>query len=340
MRPVYISGVGAVSAAGWDVSALTRAVAACQPLPIESLDRPGWSRPLRVRQVPPPNPRPAFFAHPRLRRTSALTQYAAGAALESVAGLSPTLRKGRLGLFCCLQSGTVQYAFRFFEETVRNPLTASPMLFPETVFAAPASHVAALLGNPVAVHTFMGDPAGFLQAVGLAAIQVAGGALDACVVAAAEELTWLHSDAMWHLDHKGVLSVGSGAVCLAAEPGPGLPVELRAVTDPISYTSRTSMARAAQRVRDAFPPGGKDELLCDSLGGARLPHRAEEAAWRGWPGARLSLKVVLGDGLTAGAAWQCALAAELLRAGRYPTANVSVVGCNQQAVGLRLETRQ
>jgi len=336
MRRVYVTGAGAVSAAGWGASALGQAVATNQPLPVNDQERPGWAHPLRIRLVPAPSPRPAFFAHPRLRRVSPLTQYAAGAVLEAVAALPEATRNGRLGLFCCLQSGTVQYAFRFFQETTANPLTASPMLFPETVFAAPASHIASLLGKPVLAHTFMGDPATFVQALALAATHIAQGTLDACVVVAAEESTWLHSDAMWHLDRTGVLSVGAGALCLSAEPGPGHAVELLAVTDAHTYSSAKTIREAARAVRAQLPPGNLGELLCDGLGGARLPHLAEAAAWQDWPGARLSPKRVLGEGLTAGAAWQCVLAARLLQAGAYRVANVSVVGCNQQSIGLRL----
>jgi len=52
---------------------------------------------------------------------------------------------------------------------MKDPLTASPLLFPETVFAAPASHAAALLGNTPLVHTLLGDPASFVQGLALAA---------------------------------------------------------------------------------------------------------------------------------------------------------------------------
>jgi len=34
-----------------------------------------------------------------------------------------------------------------YDETLRDPTTASPLFFPETVFNAPASHIAALLGT-------------------------------------------------------------------------------------------------------------------------------------------------------------------------------------------------
>ena len=62
---------------------------------------------------------------------------------------------------------------------------------------------------------------------------------------------------------------------------------------------------------------------------------AEEQAWDGWPGRRLSLKRLVGEGLMAAAAWQCVLAVDALSRGPANEAMVSVAGCNQQAIGAR-----
>jgi len=37
--------------------------------------------------------------------------------------------------------------------------------------------------------------------------------------------------------------------------------------------------------------------------------------------------------LMAAAAWQCIAAAEVLKRGMHASANISIVGCNQQAIG-------
>ena len=87
MSRVFVAGVGAVSPAGWNVAALREALDHGQPLPTEPVVRPGWEKPLQARPVPSPATRPEFLAHPRLRRTSPITHYAAAAALEAVAGL-------------------------------------------------------------------------------------------------------------------------------------------------------------------------------------------------------------------------------------------------------------
>lgn len=336
MSRVFVCGLGAVSPAGWGVVLLSDALERGEPLPVQMLDRPGWTKPLRARLVPSPVPRPAFLAHPRLRRTSSITQYAAGAALEAVAGLRSDLHCGhRFGVVVCLQSGCVEYSYRFFGEVLRDPATASPMLFPETVFAAPASHVAALLGKTPLVHTVLGDPACFLQGLHIGIQWLEEKRVDSCLVIGTEETNWLLADGLWHFEHSTVISGGAGAVCLSLDPTTSLPVELRAITDAHTYTTRKSRACAARAMREQLPPGSATELLCDGLSGSQRADAPELAAWHGWAGARLSPKRILGEGLMAAAAWQCVAACDAVARGRYPAANVSLVGCNQQAVGAR-----
>jgi 3-oxoacyl-(acyl-carrier-protein) synthase len=335
MNRVYIGGVGAVSPAGWDVAALRLALQNEEPLPIRPLERPGWDKPLQARFVPPPAPPPAFLKHPRLRRASPLTHYAAAAALEATARIRPTAGSVRFGVVMSLQAGCVQYSHRFFQETVQDPATASPLLFPETVFAAPASHVAALLGRAPLVCTVTGDPAAYLQAMAIGIQWLEEERVDFCLVIGAEEMDWLLADALWHLEHAAVMSVGAGALCLTLDARRSIGVELAAITDPHTYSSRQERPRAAQAMRAQLPPGSPGELLCDGLTGNPRADAAESAAWRGWPGPRLSPKRVLGEGLMAAGAWQCVAACDVVASGRVAAAHVSLVGSNQQAIGAR-----
>jgi hypothetical protein len=68
MSRIFVAGLGAVSPAGWNVAALRDALGGGEPLPLQSLARPGRDKPLRARLVPDPPVRPEFLAHPRLRR--------------------------------------------------------------------------------------------------------------------------------------------------------------------------------------------------------------------------------------------------------------------------------
>jgi 3-oxoacyl-(acyl-carrier-protein) synthase len=336
MSRVFVCGLGAVSPAGWNVAALRAALAQGEPLAVQPLERPGWEKPLRARLVPPPPARLPFLSHPRLRRTSAITHYAAAAALEAVARLRPNNENNqRLGVVVCLQSGCVQYSYRFFEETLKDPATASPLLFPETVFAAPASHVAALLENTPLVYTLTGDPACFLQGMSLGVQWLQEQRVDACVVIGAEEINWLLADALWHFEHRAIVSAGAGAVCLSLDPTKSLGVELDAITDAYTYTTRTSRARAARLMREQLPSGSPIELLCDGVSGSPRSDAAELAAWGDWTGPRISPKRILGEGLMAAGAWQCVAACDGVVTGQFAAATVGLVGSNQQAVGAR-----
>jgi len=336
------------------------ALACAEPLPVQALERPGGQQPLRARLVPSPAARPAFFTHPRLRRTSAITQYSAAAATEALANV-PLEGNVRLGLVVALQTGCVHYCCRFYDEALRDPATASPLLFPETVFAAPASHVATLLQKVTLTYTLVGDPSAFLQALALGAQWLLENRVDAVLVLGAEETHWILADALWHLERESVFTGGAGALCLSRTFQPGrdasprrpsgsasgrlgeasLPpslsahrVQLAAITDPFTYSARLNRAQAARAMRRQLG-GANSDLLCDGLGGGRRANAPEAAAWGNWTGPRLSVKRVLGEGLMAAAAWQCVAACDAVAGGRFPAANVSLVGGNQQAIGAR-----
>jgi hypothetical protein len=330
---ILVSGYGAVSPAGWSAAELQKVLAAGKSLPIQLLERPGWEKPLRARAVPAPAVRPAFLAHPRLRRSSPITHYAAGALLEALARLKPDSSR-RVGLVVCLQSGCVQYTHRFFAEVLADPATASPLLFPETVFAAPASHLAALLENTPLVSTLIGDPATFAQGLALGADWLRQNRVDFAVVVGAEEINWLRADALWHLERAAIISGGAGAVALCRDAEFSAGVELSALTKPRSYSARQSRIQAARAMREEFSPV-QDELLCDGLGDSLRADAPEVAAWQDWAGPRLSPKTILGEGLMAAAAWQCVAACAAVAEKKFSSAIASLVGCNQQAMGVR-----
>ena len=339
MSRIFVAGFGAVSPAGWNVAALRDALDKGKPLPVQALPRPGWEKPLPARLVPNPPVRPEFLAHPRLRRTSPITHYAAAAALEAIAGLrtDPAANDCRLGIVVCTQTGCVQYSCRFYDETLKNPATASPLVFPETVYAAPASHVAALLGKVVLAHSLVGDLSAFLQGVLLGVQWLEENRVDACLVIGAEETHWILADALWHLNRHAVVTAGAGALCLCRETKLSSGVELAAITDAHTFSARLNRTRAAAAMRGQLGQASPGELLCDGIGNSPRTDAAELAAWRDWTGPRISPKRILGEGLMAAAAWQCVLACDAVAGERFAAANVSLVGSNQQAIGARFE---
>jgi hypothetical protein len=227
-------------------------------------------------------------------------------------------------------------------------------LFPETVYAAPASHLAAVLGTISQANSLVGDPAAFLQGVSLGAQWLEENRVDACLVIGAEETNWILADALRHLERPAVLTAGAGALCLSREPELSAGVELAAITDAHTYSTRTNRWQAARAMRvqlgtpaSCRPVASRPdeeiagrmpalpELLCDGMGNSPRADAAELDAWGDWTGPRLSPKRILGEGLMAAAAWQCVAACDAVAGGRFNAANVSLVGSNQQAIGAR-----
>src|SRR6266581_5219801 len=172
--------------------------------------------------------------HPRLRRASMISRFAAAAGLEALqaAGVKLDSQSAeRMALVFAISNGGVIYTKRFYRDIVEGGAqSASPLLFPETVFNAPASHLAAILGITGATYTLVGDSAAGLLAIKMAEDLMMNSALDYCLVVGAEEVDWLLCDAYrrWRLlrlappvepfseiSEGMILSEGAGAVLLA-----------------------------------------------------------------------------------------------------------------------------
>jgi 3-oxoacyl-(acyl-carrier-protein) synthase len=334
---IFVHGLGAVSPAGWGVAALQAALTKNTPIPTQSMVRPGWEKPLGIRNVPPPEIRPAFFSHPRLRRASDISLHTVAAAIEALGEDVVRIQAGnlRLGIVVCTMAGGVAYSRRFYEEVLREPALASPQLFPETVFNAPASHLAAYLNSNGTGYTLVGDDGTFLQGLAVAADWLLDDRVDGVVVVGAEEMDWVVTEAIRLFQHDTIHSAGAGAIYLRKEKPPAAGTELAGITDSFSFTQIQNRTEAARKMRVQLPPCGPDELLCASAPPNPLAAAAENAAWRDWSGRRLAPKSILGEGFTASAAWQCVAACNAVASGRFSAVNASVVGANQQAIGAR-----
>lgn len=334
---ISITGLGAVSPAGWGVKPLREALAANAPLPTTDLARPGWEKPLRVRSVPASPTKLAALAHPRLRRVSPITRYAVASAIEAIGGeVGNISQPHRLGVIFCVMSGCVNYSRRFYDEVLKDPPSASPLVFPETVFNAPSSHLAALLGAGGMNYTIVGDPGTFLQGLALGADWLLRESADRVLVVGAEEIDWATADSFRMFSRRLVLAEGSGAVLLSRGGDAPALASLGAITDSHLFLQRRGRAAAAAAMRGQLPACMEaGALLCDGLQDVPRFDAGEAPAWHDWTGPRLSPKTVLGEGLMAAAAWQCVAAVDALGEGRASAANVSIVGCNQQAIGAR-----
>lgn len=332
MSRLFVNGLGAVSPAGWSVEALRDAVQNGKVPANSCIQRPGWSQPLACRRVPPPNPVPAAFANARLRRTTPITSFAAAATLQAIADAKADPKTERIGMILCVLAGCVQFTKRFYHEAWKDPATASPLVFAETVFNAPSSHIAAILPSAAINYTLLGDSSAFLEGFALASQWLEDGIIDGCVIVGSEEIDWPTLDAFKLFSARVAFGEGAGAVYVSPRSSDAA-VEVIAITDPYIYSDRAGKARATKQIRADLAASSENALLCDSRAGSDRYDAADIEAWQGWSSPRLSLKTIVGEAMMASGAWQCVAAIDAVRQGVADTTLVSINGCLQQAVG-------
>jgi 3-oxoacyl-(acyl-carrier-protein) synthase len=310
--------------------------------------------------------------HPRLRRASAISRFAAAAGLDALAQAKSTIGKidpDRLALIFAISNGGVVYTKRFYHDVVESGAqSASPLLFPETVFNAPASHLAAILGVTGTSYTLVGDGAIGVLAVQMASDLLQSEALDFCLVVGAEEADWILCDSYhkWRLlkseppielfrdPPRGmILSEGGGALLLAREGE----IQIDAIDAGGNFSRRHDAKEVVHRIVQNL--ADKSACVIASANGTFVDLVERYAIEKVLPQATIySPKAALGESVGASSTWQIIAAAQALRTKRlppvshsdsqtgltFPTADkiacssaiVSSCGLNQQAAGLRL----
>ena len=310
--------------------------------------------------------------HPRLRRASAISRFAAAAGLDAIAQAKSSgsdFDPDKLALVFAVSNGGVVYTKRFYQGIVESGAqSASPLLFPETVFNAPASHLAAILGVNGATYTIVGDGAVGILGIEMAAELLETGAASHCLVVAAEEVDWVLCDAYhkWRLTRSSppiepfsvpargtILSEGAGAVLLSADGK----VKVDRVNSGGNFAHQREAAETLGWILlDLYVPGSR---IIGSANGTFID-AAERRAIQKSAGDSIvySLKPALGEGVGASALWQVIVAASGLErkqlppmlhgpgdsgfrfpaVGGAPSSAAIVLSCglNQQAAGLRL----
>jgi 3-oxoacyl-(acyl-carrier-protein) synthase len=312
---------------------------------------------------------------PRLRRASVISRYAAAAGLEAMeaAGLKLDSQSAkRIALVFAISNGGVIYTKRFYRDIVEaGAQSASPLLFPETVFNAPASHLAAILGITGTTYTLVGDSAVGLLAIKMADDLMASEALDYCLVVGAEEADWLLCDAYrrWRLlrstppveafseKRRGmILSEGAGAVLLARDG----PVVIERTHPGMSYGRRTETEEVLKRI--LYDLGQMEiDFVISSANGTFIDRAECEALRQTIPDAFVyTPKPALGESIGAAGLWQVIVGMQALHNAELPpllhakstiplrtsASRMSVAGSqraivlscgvNQQVAGLRL----
>jgi 3-oxoacyl-(acyl-carrier-protein) synthase len=271
--------------------------------------------------------------HPRLRRASLISRFAAAAGLEALQAAGVKLDSQtaeRTALVFAISNGAVIYTKRFYRDIVEaGAQSASPLLFPETVFNAPASHLAAILRITGTTYTLVGDSAVGLVAIRMADDLMTNEALDYCLVVGAEEADWLLCDAYrrWRLlrltppvepfneKKRGmILSEGAGAVLLARDG----PVVVERAHPGLSYRRR---AEAEEVLKAILCDLGQMEIdfVISSANGTFVDQAECEAVGRTMPDAFVyTAKPALGESIGAAGLWQVIVGMQALRTGELP----------------------
>ena len=317
---IAIQGIGAVSSAGWGVDVLRDAIVGSIAIPFLESQRTGTGFPVRTRPVPKPDAPLAFLRNPRLRRCSPITRYVVAASLEALGEERESrLKEGSytLGVIFTFMNGCVNYSNRFYGEVLSDPSLASPILFPETVFNAPASHLAAMLGSRGPAYTLVGDSAQFLAGMDLGIEWLLDERVDGVLIVGGEELDWLSTEAAGLFSHRAVSSEGAGALLIERMHGEISPTVQR-ITSAHTYAAGRTKSEAMRCVCQSLPE--------PSPSTGRIVHRLADDT------PALDPHRILGDAMGAALALQCVLASRLLE-DEYRDVHILHAGTNQQAIG-------
>jgi hypothetical protein len=313
---LHIAGWGAVSPAGWTSTALADAVLEGREFPATLDLRHPDAPPIACRRVPAPTAPPPWLRQPRLRRSSPITRFAVSAALEALHcdPAAPAQSSGiSLGILFAVQNGSVNFSGRFFAEVLDNPSLASPILFPETVFNAPSSHLSSLLAAPLLNNTLVSDAGGFLTALDMAAQWLAEGRVTDCLIVSAEEYDWLSAEALALVPGQKIASEGAAALWLRqSDTTTSGQIRLEQITEAAAITHLQPRTTAIQHMRSELAAPDTATLI-SAASGSPAWDRPHTEAFTEWVGPRFTLQPQFGHPFSILGGWQSVLACELLQ---------------------------
>ena len=304
------------------------AIVAGTPPPVREIAGPAGRKPHKAAAVPPKLV-DQVARNPRLRRSSNISLFAVAAALAALrdAGIDPENPRRCAVIFTTCDGGVI-YTRKFYDQVVREG-SGSPLLFPETVYNAPCSHIAAVLGMDGITYTLVGDASVGLAGIELGAQLLASGQADHCVVAGAEEADWILCEAyrQWRL--VALVADGAAAIVLSRE---GL-YRIQAVSGGVPFFRQSEAGDSLAGALGQLP---REIQPCKviSCANGTFVDQAERAAIEDAYGPDVPIirpKVSLGDPFGASALMQIICAIRSLSRELAGSVLVPVIGLNQQA---------
>jgi 3-oxoacyl-(acyl-carrier-protein) synthase len=340
---IFITGTGWITPLGAALDEVWDGIRAGTPAPAKELPGPSGRNPHFAATVPPKLV-DTVARNPRLRRSSNISLFAAAAALAALgdAGLEPAALRN-CAIILSVSDGGVIYTRKFYDQVVREG-SGSPLLFPETVYNAPGSHIAALLGMDGITYTLVGDASAGLSAIALGVELLTSGQVDHCLVVGAEEADWILGEAYrkWRLSsatpsmeigsNRGALIADGAAAIVLSHKASGSPVRLQAVTPGVPFFRRSQAAPSMAAALAELPQGISPTQVISSANGTFVD-AAEQAAIKDAYGDLPTIfpKVSLGDAFGASALIQIVCAVQSLRREPSGPILVPVLGLNHQA---------
>lgn len=261
----------------------------------------------------------------RLRRASPLSYFLIEAAHQALAPF-PKIDRSRVGIVSAFFLGCVDYSIKFYRQiTKEGRRFGSPILFPETVFNTPVSHVVATLGLGGPVYSQIGDKSCWVSALRTAECWLRNGSADHVLVLGAEEfdphvLSGLQSSRLLKKDLP--IADGAGAVLLSSKDiGNG--VKLAGVHDGYCFANKAQAAQAATACLSEISPS-VPVLSTANRWSAELERSLDPR--REW----LFDKKMHLEAFTASAAWETIRGIQLLQELNLPDLAIPHWGMTQQ----------
>lgn len=283
----------------WPTHPLPRLIQKKQPTAVHQVDLPSLSH---------------WQKQPRLRRATPLTYFLVEAVAQCLKGIE---NRERLGLIVVHFTGTITYSRRFYQEIVeQSPRMASPMMFPETVFNSPASHVVTQhkIGGPV--YSLLGDETAWLSALETAALWLQLDKADGVIVAAGYEIDAMSVEAYHAASwiRKGMIPTEGAAALLLRKSTPLSSRMILEANQGFLYRTKNDFSIANREIEQQI--------------GKPLPQPLP--LWNPWTSSRTSPPTPHGFALSAG--WETIRS--LHRSGEQL---LPILGANHQGGFLRLQ---
>jgi 3-Oxoacyl-[acyl-carrier-protein (ACP)] synthase III len=269
---------------------------------------------------------------PRMRRASSISYYMIEAANQALEAM-PEADRSRVGIVATFFLGCLIYSVKFYRQIYEEGRRfGSPILFPETVFNSPVSHVVSVLGIGGPVYSQIGDKSCWVTGMRTAESWLRNGDADHVIVLGAEEFDPIALDAFYSagfLTPKTVVGDGAGAILLerCGEDEGGIFIDRLA--DGYGFSDQPGALKAASSCLDQFSE--TTPILSTATSWTEV---LERKATEGRP--LIPLKTHLCEAFTARAAWDSIQGLQIMGDAKLESLVIPYWGLSQQIGAVRL----